>query len=121
MSCTLTYGTLGLPGGMYKLDMTDVTHGISASFVLKDTFGMILEGASGAYKQGEENSYEFAMPSLSIQEGTIAMNKETTLLGGGNLWLDRQSINQQSLHGHSTSGTPGSQHQLYTGNWLAWL
>lgn len=59
------------------------------------------------------------MPSLSIQEGTITMNKETTLLGGGNLWLDRQSINQQSLHGHSTSGTPGSQHQLYTGNWLA--
>lgn len=119
MSCTLTSGTLGLPGGMYKLDMTDATHGISASFVLKDTFGMILEGASGAYKQGEENSYEFAMPSLSIQEGTITMNKETTLLGGGNLWLDRQSINQQSLHGHSTSGTPASQHQLYTGNWLA--
>ena len=120
MTCTLTSGTLGLSEAMYKLDMTDVTHGISTSFVLKDTFGMVLEGASGAFKGRGKDSYEFAMPSLSIQEGTITMDGETTLLGGGNLWLDRQSINQQSLHGHSTSGTPpSSQHQLYTGNWLA--
>ena len=125
MTCTLMSGTLGLSGATYKLDMTDVTHGVSASFALRDTFGMILEGASGAFKGGENDSYEFAMPSLSIQEGTITMHGETTPLKSGNLWLDRQCINQPSLHGHSASPTTpipssdSSQHQLYTGNWLA--
>ena len=57
----LTSGTLGLSGAKYTVDMTDVIHGVSASFVLEDTFGMILQGASGAIGKG---SYEFAMPSL---------------------------------------------------------
>ena len=135
MTCVLTSGTLGLSGAKYTVDMTDVTHGVSASFMLEDTFGMILEGASGAIGK---DSYEFAMPSLTILHGsTITLDRVKTELGGGNLWLDRQSVarkstSQQSLHGESISHT--SQHlseqqmeavlaehaasQLYTGNWL---
>ena len=134
MTCVLTSGTLGLSGAKYTVDMTDVIHGVSASFVLEDTFGMILQGASGAIGK---DSYEFAMPSLTILGGTITLDGVKTELGGGNLWLDQQSVSgkstsQQSLHGESISHT--SQHlseqqmeavlaehaasQLYTGNWL---
>ena len=130
MSCALSSGTLGLPGAMYKLDMTDVTNKVSASFVLKDTFGMVLEGASGA---DFKKSYEFAMPSTTIMRGTITLDGVTTELGGGNLWLDRQAIvPPPSTHhqGISHSRSSGEQQmaamlasstgsQLYTGNWLA--
>ena len=85
MTCKLTSGTLGLSGATYQLDMADTTNKITASILLKDTFGMILEGASGAYnKAGGEDSFEFAMPSLSIQEGsTITVKEEPTELGNG--------------------------------------
>jgi len=129
MTCMLTSGTLGLSGAIYSLDMTDVKHNVSASFVLKDTFGMILEGASGAMSN---ESYEFAMPCLNIEGGTITMDGVTTELGGGNLWLDRQCINQQSLYGQSISQCDKSREQhvksllaahasspLYIGNWVA--
>ena len=48
MTCVLTSATLGLSGATYKLEITDVAHGVNAVFVLKDAFGMVLEGASGA-------------------------------------------------------------------------
>lgn len=134
MTCVLTSGTLGLSGATYKVDMIDATNGVSASFVLEDTFGMILEGASGAIGQ---HSYEFAMPSLNILGGIITLDGVKTELGGGNLWLDRQGIseksrNQQSSHTESISRTSQllseqqveavlathAASQLYIGNWL---
>ena len=88
---------------------------------LKDVFGMILEGASGSIGK-LKNSYEFAMPSLTIERGTITMDGATTELGGGNLWLDRQSNSPPS----PSSGTEAllgasagrMSSQLYVGNWL---
>lgn len=127
MTCVLVSGILGLSGATYKLDMTDETNGVSAQFVLKDTFGMVLEGASGAYGK---DSYEFAMPSLSILKGAITLDGVTTQLGGGNLWLDRQSVNrtipdEPSLCGQDTSQrmeamlAAHTSKPLYTGDWLA--
>lgn len=125
MTCKLTSGTLGLSGATYQLDMTDTTNNVSASLSLKDTFGMILEGASGAFrKTGGGDSFEFAMPSLSILEGsTLSLNGETTRLGRGNLWLDRQTegrsssgLGQRFLH--AAQPGLGDSKPLYTGNWL---
>lgn len=137
MTCRseLTSGILGLSGAMYTFDLQDETNGVSASFVLKDTFGMVLEGASGAVGP---DSYEFAMPSLTINSGAITMHGVKTEIGGGNLWLDRQTIGksglgspyspralsykslreqlmQSSLAAHAGS----SPSELYVGNWLA--
>ena len=123
MTSVLTSGILGLSGATYKVDLTDEEHSVSASFMLKDTFGMILEGASSSKSSSEfqKPSYEFAMPSLTITEGTITMDGETTELGGGNLWLDRQTLapvsppnTEASLLAH----TGRLSSQLYIGNWL---
>lgn len=121
MTCKLTSGILGLSGATYQLDMNDTTNSVSASFILKDTFGMILEGASGAFhKAGGECSYEFAMPSLTIEKGsTITMNGKTTKLGGGNLWLDRQTISPGSSSEQRFISKSVDSKPLYTGNWLA--
>ena len=124
MKCTRKSGILGLSGATYQLDMADKTHGVAASFMLQDDFGMVLEGGSGAFhKAGGENSFEFAMPSLTIKYGggTITMNGETATLAGGNLWLDRQTIGGPSGQGFATSLLPRSvkSKPLYTGNWLA--
>ena len=123
MSCALTSGTLGLSGATYTLDMSDETNKVGASLVLKDTFGIVLEGASGA---DFNKSYEFAMPSIEIMGGTITHDGVTTELGGGNLWLDRQTIiPPPSSHVHSSKEQHmaamlgASSGQLYTGNWLA--
>lgn len=113
MNCKLISGILGLSGATYQLDMQDEKENISASFVLKDNFGMILEGASGAYhKTGGEDSFEFAMPSLAIEDGSVISIKGiTTKLCSGNIWLDRQTI------GGNISLL--SKNPLYVGNWLA--
>lgn len=56
-------------------------------------------------------SYEVAMPSLSIQEGsTISIDGNTTTVGG-NIWLDRQTVTGKS--------DPNHPKPLYIGNWLA--
>ena len=124
MDCKLTSGVLGLSGAEYKLSMSDVTNNISAKFTVKDTLGMVLEGASGAFhKAGGGNSYEYAAPCLTIQEGsTITMNGEEIQLAAGNLWLDRQTIlpvgqNHQELIMTSPSSS-GKPKPLYTGNWF---
>ena len=121
MTCALTSGTLGLSGAKYKVGLTDAAHGVSASFELKDVFGMILEGASGSIGK-LKNSYEFAMPSLTIERGTIMMDGVTTELGGGNLWLDRQSYSPPSLPSGTEALLGASagrlSSQLYVGNWL---
>ncbi len=125
MTCKLTSGTLGLPGAMYKLDMTDEQHNVSASFVLQDKLGMVLEEASGAFSG---TSYEFAMPFLAIMEGSIQLDGVTTQLGGGNLWLDRQtttistigdqqSLSQEQMMAIALTTRVGSP--LYIGDWLA--
>ena len=124
MTCTLTSGTLGLPGAEYQLEMADKTNDIAASLSLKDTFGMILEGASGAFhKTGGGNSYEFAMPSMVIQEGsTITLNGAKTTLGSGNLWLDRQTIGPNVSGEKMTLNSQPAEkasNPLYVGNWLA--
>lgn len=120
MTCRLTSGTLGLPGAKYQLEMADTTHGVGVSFQLRDTFGMVLEGASGSVSK---DSYEFAMPSLTIEEGsTITLDGVTTELGGGNLWLDRQSLSRSSSSSDVKASLVASagrlSSQLYTGNWL---
>ncbi len=120
ITCKLLSGTLGLPGATYQLEMVDDKNKVSLS--LKDTFGMVMEGASGAQ---ELQSYEYAMPSLSIQENsTITLAGVTTQLGSGSLWLDRQSINNnpkfvgRRFCSASKSDSGDSQRPLYTGNWL---
>lgn len=116
MNCKLISGVLGLSGAKYQLEMADTTNEIAASLVLKDTFGMILEGGSGAYKGHDENSYEFAMPSLKIEEGSsITLDGVKTALSKGSLWLDRQTDWKSSKHGLG----PGESKSLYIGNWLA--
>ena len=127
MDCELTSGVLGLAGAEYELSMSfnDVINSVSTKFMVKDTFGMVLEGASGAFhKAGGSNSYEYAAPCLTIQEGsTITMNGEETHLAGGSLWLDRQTIGGpigQSYHEQFTTSqsSPGNSKSLYTGNWV---
>lgn len=109
MDCKLTSGVLGLSGAEYELSMSDVTKGISAKFLVKDTLGMVLEGASGAFhKAGGTNSYEYAAPCLAIQEGsTITMKGEEIQLAAGDLWLDRQTIGHAGQSYHDL--TPDSQ------------
>ena len=94
MDCKLISGILGLSGAVYEISMNDVTNGITAKFIVKDALGMIFEGASGAFHKAGENSYEYAAPCLTIQEGsTITLKGEDTChLATGNLWLDRQTI-----------------------------
>ena len=110
---------MGLSGATYKLEITDVALGVSAVFVLNDAFGMVLEGASGAIGR---NSYEFAMPSLTIEGGTITMDGMTTELGGGNLWLDRQSFYPPSLPSDMEASLVAHagrlSNQMYVRNWL---
>lgn len=128
MDCKLTSGVLGLSGAEYELSMNDTTKDVSAKFNVKDTFGMVLEGASGAFhKAGGTNSYEYAMPCLTIQEGsTITMNGEEVALGTGNLWLDRQTIGGPTGQGHSgsvamsqsSSSSTEKPKPLYIGNWF---
>ena len=123
MDCKLTSGVLGLSGAEYELSMSDATNnGVSAKIAVKDTLGMVLEGASGAHQNigGTKNSYEFAMPSLTIQEGsTITINGEEVVLAGGNLWLDRQTIDgPPDLVSPSLAPKSGKSEPLYTGNWL---
>lgn len=55
MTCKLVAGTLGLSGATYQLDMADPNQGVALSLSLKDTFGMIMEGASGSFRG--EGSY----------------------------------------------------------------
>ena len=126
MDCKLTSGVLGLSGAEYELSMSDVTKSVSVKFKVKDTLGMVLEGASGAFhKAGESSSsYEYAIPCLTIQEGsTITMNGEEISLAAGNLWLDRQTISGPAGQSHQdlvTASQPssGKSKPLYIGNWL---
>ena len=124
MDCKLTSGVLGLSGAEYELSMSDSV-GVSAKFMVKDALGMVLEGASGAFhKTGESSSYEYAIPCLTIQEGsTITMNGEKISLAGGNLWLDRQTISGSAGKSHQdliTASQPssGKSKPFYIGNWL---
>ena len=114
MSCKLTSGVLGLRDATYKVDMTDSAEHVNVSLNLKDMMGMVLEGASGAYgaELPKKSSYEYAMPFLTIQDGsTITIAGKTTELNRGNIWLDRQCINYADL--------PKAPKPMYTGNWLA--
>ena len=125
MDCKLTSGVLGLSGAEYELSMNDSV-GVSAKFMVKDTLGMVFEGASGAFhKAGSgESSYEYAIPCLTIQEGsTITMNGEKISLAGGNLWLDRQTISGPAGKGHqdlinASQPSSGKPKPFYIGNWL---
>ena len=81
MTCSLVTGTLGLSGATYKLDMADPNQSVALSLSLKDALGMIQEGASGSFRGEDSCSYEVAIPSLSIQEGsTISIGGNTTTL-----------------------------------------
>ena len=129
MTCKLTSGTLGLPGALYQLDMTDKTHKVAMSVSLRDTFGMVFEGASGAYNHASgsgKDSFEFAMPSMAIQEGgTITLDGTRFEISKGSLWLDRQTVAGPNGHGlkqalkQPGAGDSPQQQPLYTGNWLA--
>ena len=111
MSCKLMSGILGLSGASYQLDIEDQAKKVSASFMLKDNFGMIMEGGSGAFHKTASSSLEYALPSLTIQSGSsITIDGTKTTLGGGSLWLDRQTISHSVSHFNQP---------LYTGNWLA--
>lgn len=69
MTCMQTSGKLGLSGASYKLDMKDQGKNISASFTVKDNFGMIMEGGSGAFhKTGAESSLEFVLIGQHIHQ-----------------------------------------------------
>ena len=117
MSCKLTSGVLGLRGATYQLDMsdpsTDPTKNVKLSLKLCDNVGLVFEMASGvvpALSSKGESSCEFAMPSLAIQEGSsITLAGETTELADGNIWLDRQTLNEP---------LPDLLKPLYVGNWL---
>ena len=109
MKCACTSGIVGMPGATYSLEMSDEKKGVSASLKLKDTFGMVLEGAGGGFLRGDHGSFEFAMPSLAIEAGsTVTMDQETTTLSAGSLWLDRQTL----------SGAVSKGKALYCGNWI---
>lgn len=126
MSCKLTSGILGLPGATYQVTMDDKTNMVSVNLHLRDTHGMVLEEASGANnKAGGTDSFEFAMPSLSIQQGSIAIKGVTTQLTKGNIWLDRQTQGKSSLSGIAETVSTADNPKLitikpmYTGNWFA--
>ena len=116
MSCKLDSGSgiLGLPGATYKVEMKDSPNRVSAMLLLRDTFGMVLETAINdkvkKVKLIGNSSYEYSMPSLSIQPGSyIEIDGIKTKLARGNMWLDRQAIVESLQKGN----------ELYTGNWLA--
>ena len=94
MNCEMTSGILGLTGATYKIEMIDPNHNVTVSLILKDSYGMVLEGYSGAFnKAGGTDSFEFAMPSMIIQEGSkITIGKEISDLVDGSMWLDRQTL-----------------------------
>ncbi len=121
MTCDLKSGILGLSDAEYALQMTDTDNQVTASFQLKDALGTVLEVA-GAFP-GDKNTYESAMPSLTIKSGTITMGKVTTTLEGGKLWLDRQTITSKlppSIMVASPFTYAGRlSSSLYIGNWLA--
>ena len=117
MSCKLHSGTLGLPGAKYVVEISDHSKGISAVFCTTDNFGMIFELASGACS---DNSFEFAMPSLTIESGKIDIQGEKFEIRSGNLWLDRQTLSIVSPHdSESFLKSFSKSKELYTGNWLA--
>ena len=126
MTCKMTSnGVLGLAGASYQLEMVDKEKSVAASFTMEDHLGMVLEGGSGAFhKTGGANSFEFAMPSLSITSGSITLSGKTTKIGSGNLWLDRQTETLSILDPdwqnlkYPPASHPRSK-PLYTGNWLA--
>lgn len=127
MNCELVIGTLGLRNATYKVTMNDTTNDVSVSLLLRDTFGMVFEGASGAYPKNPQDEYslEFAMPSLVIEEGSsITMKGETVSLSKGRLWLDRQTLRKSRFFGKDFSASQPDQSEpdnksLYIGNWLA--
>ena len=128
MSCHLVSGILGLPGATYKVEMNDSSKCVSATLMLKDTFGMVLEFATNSAVSPTKSTYEFSMPSQSIQPGSsIKIGENITTLAGGNIWLDRQAVLSTSVHSpHKSILTELHSHhlgkwqkQLYKGNWLA--
>ena len=117
MSCKLDSGSgiLGLSGATYTLEMKDSTNKVSATLQLKDTLGMVLTAArNDKYLKG--SSYEYAMPSLSIQPGSsIEIDGNPTKLVSGEMWLDRQAIGGSDKKARKNDK---KSHELYTGDWL---
>ena len=123
MSCALTSTKkpLGLRGATYKVEFKSTD--VSLTLLLKDQLGMVMEIAA----KPETQSYEFSMPRLSIMEGsslTIPASGEVAL-GGGNIWLDRQTLGPQGLKSPSRlsrfalTQNPSPKPELYTGTWMA--
>ena len=123
MTNQLTDGKLGLANASYKLELVDTNQNLKAVFNLFDPFGAITEYSSKIIP-----TYEFAVPSLNIMNGSyIILNDVKYNLVDGNLWLDRQmcifapllgsklSYNKLSLLRHY----PVAGQQLYVGEWLA--
>ena len=87
MTNQLTDGKLGLANASYKLELVDTNQNLKAVFNLFDPFGAIIEYSSKIIP-----TYEFAVPSLNIMNGSyIILNDVKYNLVEGNLWLDRQA------------------------------
>ena len=129
MSCALTSTNkpLGLCGATYKVEFKSTD--VSLTLLLQDQLGLVMEGTG----KPESQSYEFSMPRLSIMEGSslkIPASGEVTL-GGGNIWLDRQTLGLQGLDPKSPSlflvaksrlsriaRSLNPSKELYTGTWM---
>ena len=123
MTNQLTDGILGLAKASYKLEMVDTSQDVKAVFNLFDPFGAIIEVSSKITP-----TYEFALPSLNIMNGSyIILNDVKYNLVDGNLWLDRQTCTYAPLLGSKLSYNklsllhhhPVAGQQLYVGQWLA--
>lgn len=114
MSCNLVEnsGTLGLPGASYVIYVQ--AEDITASFIVQDSFGTVMEGGSGAFqnKATGERSIEVAMPNLTIKSGSITISGEQMDLVKGNFWLDKETI------GYITPLRKSPHGSLYVGNWV---
>ena len=127
---------LGLRGAMYKVELRVNATGVSVTLLLEDQLGLVMEGTGLPQSQ----SYEFSMPRLSIMEGSLTIpvsssgELKTFQLGGGNIWLDRQTLGPHGLFGRQKlpslfsvaksrlSRIARSLHppkEMYTGDWLA--
>ena len=122
MTNQLTDGILGLAKASYTLELVDTNQDLKAVFNLFDPFGAIIE-----FSSKEIPTYEFALPSLNIMNGSyIILNDVKYNLVDGNLWLDRQTCTFAPLLGSKLSYNklsplrhhPVAGQQLYVGEWF---
>ena len=125
MTCKLESGVLGIPNAEYSISLEDKSNDVRVYLRMKDKRGMVMEGTSRNFNTEGTDSIEFAMPSLSILEGSkITMKGKTASLSSGSIWLDRQTLGLSNpascwLTAPTDEAKAEKSNPLYTGNWFA--